>query len=276
MSTNTIKGPMTREEERIEEQKAKENASRKERDAVAEFQEEEMALERSGSCEVTTTATGKMIRRHNTHRANHAHPHKNFLQQAFYEGLFGRVDRFTRDLITLAASALMPSGEKDEKTISGQYNKKVNPRTALQPQYEDRDYIYDAMYVSQPAYDKLIQESEIIAAKVEEMESLQDLRARGEMGKTVEKLAEQFEMRIHPLTGIYVHDFNRVLREEKAFNGAHAHTADQRICIYLLKAELGDLRGIKAKIGDPYNQDPVEAIATGDHLKGSAPAPRPH
>lgn len=276
MAVKTKDGPKS-PDERYEEQRAKEGAARAEREAITDFHEEERALSLGEDCDVSHTATGKMIRRHGSARN---HDHHRHLQEAFrLGGLFQAVDRFTHDLISFATATILsgspaPSLPSDGG-ISGKYNKKVKTLGGLMPQYEDAEYIYDAMFVSKPAYDKLIRESETIAAKVAELEAIDDLAKRDVAAKKIAQLAEEFEMRIHPITGQYVHNFERVMREEKSCNHGQAHAADLGICVFILKASAADLRGIKAKIGDPYNQDPAEAIASGDHLKGAAPAPAP-
>ena len=272
MPKNIIKGPTT-PEERIEEQERKDKAARKEREAVADFQEEEKALENADGCEVTQTATGKMITRHNTHKPTRSRRRR--LKNAFTDGgLFGSIDEFSRQLIGLATTVIVGSAVTGGK-ISGQYNTQVDPRTLVQPKYENEEYIYDTVMVSKNAHEKLMKESEILNAKVAELQGIKDHKIRAEMAKRVEQLAEEYEMRAHPLTGLYVHDINRVMREEKSCN-IHNHAAEFRVCIYALKAEHGDVRGIKAKIADQYDQTPEEVQVSGDHLKGAAPAPAPH
>jgi hypothetical protein len=153
---------------------------------------------------------------------------------------------------------------------------------ALQPVHEDENFLYDTMNVSRPVFEKLMKESEIIAKKLEEAEAVHDNGQRAIMLKSIEKLAEEFEMRIHPLTKVYVHDYNRVLREEQACETANklshqlTETLQLRVCYFRAKAELSDLRGIKSKVADQFDNTPEEVQASGDHLKGHAPALTPN
>lgn len=273
MSKNIIKGPTT-PEERIEEQGKKEAASRKEREAFNDFQEEEKALEMADAgCEVSQTATGKVIRHHNTHKS--MRPRRRRLKSIFMEdGLLGTIDAFSRELISLATTAFV-GGAATSGKISKKYNTHVDPANPQNRVYEDQEYIYDTVLVSKSAHDKLVKEAETINAKMVEMVSTKDAKRRLELATDIEELSEKYEMRLHPITKEFVHDVNRVFREEQSCN-LHNHLQEFRVCIYALKAEHGDLRGIKAKIADQYDQTPEEVQVSGDHLKGHAPAPAPH
>ncbi len=274
MPTLLTKGPKSGQD-LFDEQMLKEKRARSEREAGADLQEEIRTIERDDGEEITHTATGKMIVR-NTPSS------KSSVRRTLYDawlagGMFTAAEKLMGDLIgfatsTLVAGAATSSAAADN--ISAAFGSRVKPHRALQPQHDDGEYIYDAMNVSQPVYEKLMKEADIIAAKLEELEAIDDPAKRDEMEKALEKLAEEFEMRLHPVTKVYVHDFNRVLREEQEYRGPTLNR-EFRVCVYLHKSQLDDLRGIKAKIGDPYNEDPQEAIAAGDHLKGHAPAYTP-
>ncbi len=273
MPKNTIKGPIT-PEERIEEQGKKEAASRKEREAFNDFQEEERALEMADAgCEVSQTATGKVIRHHNTHkpsRSRRRHLRSIFMQ----DGLLGTRDAFGRELIGLATTVFVGGAAASGK-ISGQYNTQVDPFTAQNRPYEDQEYIYDTVLVSKDAHEKLAKESDSINAKLLEMATTKDPERRLALATDIEEMSEKYEMKLHPITRAFVHDINRVFREEQSCN-LHNHVQEFRVCIFAAKAEHGDLRGIKAKIADQFDNTPEEVQVSGDHLKGHAPAPAPH
>jgi hypothetical protein len=273
MPKNTIKGP-TSPEERIEEQGRKEAASRKEREAFNDFQEEEKALESAeAGCEVSQTATGKMITRHNTHKPSRSRRRR--LKSAFSEGgLFDTIDAFGRQLIGLATTAVV-GGVATANKISGQYNTQVDPMTSQFRVYEDQEYIYDTVLVSKEAHEKLTKESETINKILVEMATTKDPERRLELATAIEELSETYEMKLHPINRAFVHDINRVFREEQCCN-QHNHAQEFRVLIYALKAEHGDLRGIKSKIADQFDNTPEEAQVSGDHLKGHAPAPALH
>ena len=190
------------------------------------------------------------------------------------DGLLGTIDALGRQLIGLATTALV-GGAASAGKISSQYNTQVDPSTAQNRAYEDQNYIYDTVLVSKAAHEKLTKESDIINAKLVEMAETKDPERRLALASDIEELSEKYEMKLHPITRAFVHDINRVYREEQSCN-LHNHSQEFRVCIFALKAEHGDLRGIKAKIADQYDQTPEEVQVSGDHLKGHAPAPAPH
>lgn len=278
MPTTETKKPET-PQDLFEKQIRKETRDAADRLAGRDYHEEIRALERDDD-NVHNTATGRMIMRHGRIRGNNGHGHLENLRHAFAMG--GLLDATKSlmdgiiDLARTATYALAPhSPETANHGISSTFGNRVKPNRNLQPHHEDDDYIYDAMFVSQDVFDKLMKESDEIATRVEELKALKDPEIRREMSKIIERMAEDFEMRLHPVTQIYVHDFNRVLREESACTTNATLRREFPVCVYLHKSQHDDIKGIKAKIGDPYNEDPREAIAAGDHLKGANPAPPP-
>lgn len=263
-------------------------ASQKERDAREEYIDELNTLAATSADEVPQqTQKGRMIRRHarNTH-GYQTHLFEPLRTEFSKGGFSGFLDKLVHNSLQMVADITGSSAHRPLSVadgISGHFKSKGSRRyDALQPKHEDEDFIYDAMFVSSPVHKKLMQEAEIIATKLAQMEAAKgNTSLQKTLGEAIEKLAEEYEMRIHPLTGVYIHDFQRVMREEKQLNGKQSLKCEFKVCVFLAKAELADLRGVKAKIGDPYNDDPQEAIAAGDHLKGHAPAvapsgPAPH
>lgn len=262
---------------RFEELMLREKKSRKFSQDVADFNDETRAIdlaEANGDEDVTSTLNGKMITGRVARRSHH-----HDLRAIFSAGGFiGATKSIASGLLDLAMTGLLYGGSRQSpsESMSSHFVDTASQRSsALQPAHEDEDFIYDVMNVSRPVYDKLMKESELIAKKLEEAEILPAGPARDEKFKAVEKLAEEFDMRLHPLTKVYVHDYNRVLREEKLC-GADLQVKQQdmhlHVCIFRAKAELSDLRGIKSKVADQYDQTPEEVQVSGDHLKGTAPA----
>lgn len=274
MPTNKKRGPNSIEDQ-LDELARKNDAVRRERRDVADYNDEERAIasaEYHGEDAPEQTASGRRITRHEKSSKGR----RKKLRSSFdVSGVIGTANAITESLALLATAGLLSKNQKAgmADTFDRQSNQQ---RIGLQPPHEDVHYIYDTMNVSKPVHDKLMRESEIIAKKIEELAAVKEPAQRQQMAANIEKMATEFEMRMHPITGVYVHDYNRVLCEEEACridNAAPNMDMEFNVCVFLAKAELSDLRGIKAKIGDQYNQDPREAIAAGDHLKGTAPAP---
>lgn len=272
----TLKDRPNTAESLFDEQVAADNKRAQDRLEARDFHEETRAIERG---DTDHTATGRIISRHGRIRNSNGHSHFEDLRRAFaMGGIFEVTKCLMSDLIDLASTAtksLAPVGTADGSGISSTFGNHVKPNRAIQPHHEDAEYIYDAMYVSQGVYEKLMKESDAITSKVEQLAALSDPHLRAQMKTVIEKLAEDFEMRLHPVTQVYVHDLNRVMREENQATQDKTLNREFRVCVYLHKSQHDELKGIKAKIGDPYNEDPREAIATGDHLKGANPAPAP-
>ncbi|PZQ44994.1 MAG: hypothetical protein DI551_08810 [Micavibrio aeruginosavorus] len=179
--------------------------------------------------------------------------------------IFGGFDG-TKSLLTgivALSNYLQENTEKNEKTkaLAGTFSKRADDKSL--PRCEDTLYVYDSMDVSEPAYNALMQESEIITKKLEELVATRDPARYAVLEKDLLRLADEYEMRLHPLTGLYVHDWHRVEREEAKYN-PHNHLQQRHnVYIYVLKAELNDVRGIKRHVGDQFDQKPEEVIASG-------------
>lgn len=148
--------------------------------------------------------------------------------------------------------------------------------------HEDRNNIYDYENVSAATFKRLEDESQIMAQRLRDIQAIQDPSLRNVFEAKTLRLANEFEMHLHPITQMYVHDIHRVQRVEavqKAKNpGINCNV--RMIAVWRARAELGDVRGMKAQIGDPNNPDPGEVVVTGEHLSqavkaGLEPAPTP-
>ncbi len=183
------------------------------------------------------------------------------MTDAFLEGLnyLPQAVQVTREIFKAGASML---------------TKTFGPKAdiVLPERHEDNECIYDMMQVSEPVYHKLIQEAQIIAAKVKELEAIHDPALRDALERQIEDMAADYEMRVHPITMKYVHDVERVLREEKLHTersenhnfslGVKSHL----ICIFQLKQGVDGTKKVKRDVGDQFDNKPEEVIASGEHL----------
>lgn len=135
--------------------------------------------------------------------------------------------------------------------------------------YEDDEYIYDMMMVSRATAVALDIEAQEINERMRRLKAIQcDEQRRIEADKIL-RLAEDYQMRKHPVTGRFVHDIARVEAEEALHNPHGAQCNGGMVCIFQLKAEIGgDTKGMKVKLADQFDHDPSETTASGDHLKG--------
>ena len=263
MPTNVINGPKS-EQDRFDEQTVKAAIARHEREEGDQNQQEI----RAGNLGLDITTNGKTIRRSSNHD-NTKHTSNSMLQGIFGSG-FAATSSFINEIVSAAAGVFITP---EKTTISSSYNARVNPRGLVLPQYDDGEYLYDAIKVSAKAYEKLMAESEEVAQKVALYNAAvgqRDEVLQQNLLKDIEKLSKKYEMRPHPLSGIYVHELTRVLEVEKACGG-DLKIATNVVCIYVLKSNGDDLRGIKLMQGDVYNQDPCEAIRTGQKCEPTAP-----
>jgi hypothetical protein len=140
--------------------------------------------------------------------------------------------------------------------------------------YEDESYIYDTAMVSEKTAAELQREAAIITAKLRKLESAENPAIRQELALKIEELAEEFQMRLNPKTQAYVHNINRILELEEQYNPNNLNLCAIEVCVVRVKAEIGELRGVKRNIGDPYNKDIAEVLLNHDE-KNAIDAARP-
>ena len=138
--------------------------------------------------------------------------------------------------------------------------------------FEDKDYIYDTASVSKPAEEILSEEAGWLNSYLADIEAENDPAERVKLAREMEDMANHFGMMLHPLAKRYVHDIERVQEVEHLNNPHGKIECNGTVCIFIPKAAQNDMRGIKSKVADQFDQDPREAQASGDHLKGQAPA----
>jgi hypothetical protein len=138
--------------------------------------------------------------------------------------------------------------------------------------YQDDQYLYHTARVCPQAQIILEQESQQIREFEQMVSQSTCAKDYAEKKGKLESMASQFQMRRHPVTQEYVHSFERVVFEESRLNpmdfktGQQAYAKTGIVLIFTpLSLAYGDSRGIKVKLGDQYDQKPVEAVKSGDH-----------
>lgn len=191
------------------------------------------------------------------------------------------------DLDTLKNGILLPEMlvQKAIKATTSILTKTFGPKADIVVPAkckDDEGYEFDTMQLqlSDPVFDKLIEESNEITAMVEKLDTIKDPAQREAYELRIKDRAADFEMRLHPITMRYAHNYDRAMEAEKLYAKQcelkHIKPEEYKlgvknhmICAFRLTSEIGDLRGVKVRPGDQYNNDPREAIASGPN----APAP---
>jgi hypothetical protein len=150
------------------------------------------------------------------------------------------------------------------------FGPKAKPQSvaSYDSRHEDETHIYETVDVSLKTQQSLEKESAILEAKIKKLESLRDIHARAKLREEIGILAEEYEMRQHPLTHRYVHAVERVLREEKINNRYRNAPCDHLVCVFRVKASATDSMGVKVAVADAFDQNPEEINRSGAHLKG--------
>jgi len=255
-------------EQFFDKQHKKQEKARARKEELDEFNEEERAIEEGREVSIN----GKPIRRHGS-KFQKETPREKTLREIFEEDFAGGGLTFAG-----AAKFVQHVFEHTSVALSGTFGHKASEKTA-QNKYEDDHYIYDTAQVSEPVYHKLIQESEIITAKVRQLEGIKDPSLRDAFEREIETMATEYEMRLHPMTQKYVHDYERVMREEARhaehcqLSGLKLGAKNHLVCIFQLKHEIGDVRGIKSQVADAYDETPSETKISGQHLSAEVKGP---
>lgn len=151
-------------------------------------------------------------------------------------------------------------------------NSSLSRRSFERVAYQDNQYLYHTADVCPQTQTLLEQERTQIRALEEVVCAATCPTDYAEKKGKLESLAHQFQMRRHPVTREYVHSFERVVFEESRLNpinfqtGQKPHATTGIVLIFTpLSLAYSDSRGIKVKLGDQFDQKPVEAIKSGDH-----------
>lgn len=249
----------------LAEAERKTKLAEKEREETIELMAEKVALANDPDAEISMR--GKKIMRHGTRRKRQRTEDTENTIRAIFSG------KLIANAITL--TGIHAAQEMFNQTfLSGKFTSNAGKPAPSPHLYEDKDYIYDTANVSPKTLKVLEDESAIIEEKLRRLLAIENPEQHETFAKEIARLAEDFQMRRHPVTQRYIHDIARVEHEESIHNANGHVPCTGTVCVFRVKAQIGDLRGMKQQIGDVYNQDPAEVIATGDHLKGpNAPAP---
>ena len=253
--------PSPREND-LEEYLAREKLAEKDRAEKADFNDEERMLENDPSA--TQTSKGKRIMR----QGNKRRDKEDFGYFRTMTDMMGGKDS-PGILRTLAAAMV--------STLGADFSKRAALPHELH-KYEDERYIYDTTKVSAQTHRILTKEFGIVQAKIVEIEiaRVKNPAREPELVLELKGLVSEFQMMQHPKTHRYIHSIERVEAEEAKWNPQLDPTLQIGLAlIYRAKACTADARGIKSRVGDVYDQNPQEAIASGGHLDSAAKGPNP-
>lgn len=241
----------------------RENALREKSAAAAEIEEraqfnEEWIMDERNPDQ--TTVRGKKVGQKKYRPGHHEKNKEEKIQDFLAASMLSNAAKTAREIILFASqmarnfyTAAPAPGYDDAAAI----------------RYEDESHIYDMMMVSRATAVALDAEAQEINERMRRLKAIQcDEQRRIEADKIL-RLAEDYQMRRHPVTGRFVHDIARVEAEEALHNPAGAECHGGMVCVFRLKAEIGSgSRNMKVNLADQYDQDPSELVASGDHLKG--------
>ncbi len=245
MSKKKKSGPET-PEDLYELQLAKETDAAEQRNAFEEIQEEERAIELG----LTQTLSGKKIKRHGSAQVG----------TDSLGTIFGGVDRSQKGTVIEDVAVLLMAGAALNAPLTGQFGTKAVQKAELKDIIDKDGYRYDTAEVSEEVYRKLREESEEITQKMEELQGVTDPKVRAALQKAIAEQAEQFHMRLHPVTHQYVHDLARVEEEERTLNPQQLQAAAHIVAVYYLNEAINDSRKIRTKLADQYDQNPTETV----------------
>lgn len=144
---------------------------------------------------------------------------------------------------------------------------------------QDSLYYYDTVLVSAGAAQILNNEAAIVEDLVQELRAQTDPVKIANLTMQLEDLTKYYNMRPHPVTGLYVHLYDEIERIETLYNPHGTLQAMGSVCFYCPLADKANLRGMKIVVTDVYDQNPQEVQLAQQNmadLKAHAPAPSLH
>ncbi len=151
------------------------------------------------------------------------------------------------------AAGLSASGALQLKTAQGVH--------ALH-KAEDDHYIYDTVLVSEQTATQLNSEAQHLSDLVQEIKEEQDPKIAARLQMELDDIAAYYNMRPHPVTGLYVHSFDYIERVERINAPNPEAIRTGAVCFFLAKADIASSRGVKRAIADVYDQNPEEVQLT--------------
>ncbi len=248
-------GDLSPAEQKRLDQETRASLSRKERALLDDYQSEITVDTNEDAEEPHITANGK-IRRFTRPKKSQHKKMMDALSHDFGIGGLTAVlkENFGNAVELLRAIAATPHTGAPYKTAQGQ-NQAINPLYA----YEDNNMAFETMKVSFATAAEIERQSQIINAKVEEMEAATHLDRKHLLGKQILVLAEEFQMRQHPKTLIFVHEVEAVEAMEAKYNPDGGEmVCNAEVCVVRMKCTADEARKIKRTIADVFNSDPAE------------------
>lgn len=186
-------------------------------------------------------------------------------------------DKADREILSFSGLVFTATGvynvlqalENSYILLSTKFAEKAAGTNTLSP-HECKNYIYETVRVSPKTARNLEEEAAEIQEEIDKHRNAHDNKERAALAENILKLADKYQMRLHPGTNQYVHNIARVEEEEHAHNPHGNIECTGTVCVFRVRADIhADGRKMEQKIGDVNIPDkPVEVIVTGDHLKG--------
>lgn len=235
----------------------------KDRQELEDFKDEAATL--AIDPDATSTLSGKMIRRRRTKATGgeSASARRRLLELAV-------MDMTLCNARTLLEKASSLTGAFTD-TISRIISPASSPASGHH-RFEDEIYLFDTEQVSAGTARTLEAEAAILSKKIDALEEARSPALREEMALDIIEMAEQFQMMRHPHTGQFVHDIRRVAELERLLAPPGAERTAE-ICVFRIKAEIGDVKGVRKSISDQWNPNPEEVELT--QAEKAAQAARP-
>ena len=236
-----------------------------EREKISDFNEEQRTLE--DDPDATMTGSGKVIKRRSrsSKTKNSLEEIKEIARMFGGEGLFDIGG--TKGLLHSMIEVTSKLGNDFSTQAASPLNKH---------KYKDKDYTYDTERVSEGTFNRLEQENAIVTAALEKIAGTADEKQKKVLLSKLQILVEEFQMIPHPVTGRYIHCIDHVHDMEKKFNPQMKQDLQIGLAlVYRVNEVTADVRGVKSRVGDVYDQNPQEAIASGGHLNAGSKGPNP-
>lgn len=167
--------------------------------------------------------------------------------------------------------AFAPTAKQTGNVCTSADKEFIFDNTPLAVTFATQAQIEKEAAILESEYDKL----EAMSANIETLEP--GVRARQAL--KLLNLSDEFDMRRHPENNVWVPSYTRVQELERTHNPHGTMECKGLVCVFRHRSAIAhDSMGIKSKVGDVLDQNPEEAVRSGQHLSaevksGQAPAP---
>lgn len=234
--------------------------ARKTREMVERFQLEERALEiaaRDGDDSSTiSTGTGQVVMGNRSGRFNKFRHLQEFRKISSVNAVIDGMISMGASIAALQAAAhafISPAGA----FAAASTKKHITPDF-----YEDDTHIYETEKVSRETYTILTGEVKRMRKLEHDLDEVEDQEMLAIIQAEIGDLADTLEMRLHPVSGKYVHSLERVEAEEVRLNSKGDMECNDTVCVFRPKFSTHDSRKRSVVLGDQYDQQTIEVIAT--------------